>query len=417
MTNVFMRILSATIILIMAPSILSCGQGGKLKTGKAKLVDWKSTPCNNTYDPYRLINRITEKRTEDGVTFMTVNFTENCCAEFKPEIAFKNNQLFLKPYKEYEGDYCDCDCCFSIEFKIAGLPNGGYETFFKGKKVETSSDHYQVVQPTSESYNGKTINRTNRYGFKEGMWMTFYEDGKIKMLVNYPDSELYFEPQPLWEKSFYPSGRLSGYSRNDTTETWFEDGQLKAQFIEYKVGDTTYRQEFARFENRQIHKRALERHYPFIFRSEFDPEHKAEGSRRETIYEEEFFETGKLKYRFGNDSTNTWHSSGKIASREFGEQKIEYDENGMVIERAFHWKTKGPSFWGDMNNSLYANIGRNGKVLKIHFVRDEPVEGGIAPGVHYYWTWDENGKLIKVPEKWKEEFPWVKFSQLSVSPN
>jgi hypothetical protein len=406
-----LHIVSVALILIVAHA--SCGQGGKIKTGKVKLLSWKSNDCDNTYDPHKLVNRIVESRMQDGVTFLTVNFTDNCCVKFKPQISFKSNKLLLLPYKEFTGDYCDCDCCFSIEFKIEGLPGNGYETYFNGKKVEVSTDHYKVVQPTSETYNGTTINRTNRYGFKEGLWMTFYEDGNLKILEKYPESELYDESQPLWKKSFTPSGKLSGHSRNDTTESWFEDGELKAQFIDYKVGDTTYRKEFTRFENRQVHKRALERHYPFIFRSEFDPEYKAEGSRRETVYEEEFFESGKLKYRFGKDTTYTWHSSGKIASREFSGQKNEYDENGMVTERTFHWETKGPSFWGDMENSIYANIGRNGKVLKIHFVRDEPFKGGITTG-HYYWTWSEEGKLIESPEKWTEPFPWMKFKDLIV---
>jgi hypothetical protein len=414
MTKRFLPMLGMTVILIVVQAIVCCGQGGKVKTGKVKLLDWKSNACDNTYDPYKLVNRITERRTQEGVTFLIVNFTDNCCAQFKPQIVYKGNQLLLLPYKEYSGDYCDCSCCFTIEFKIDGLPADGYETYFNGKKVEVASDHYKVVQPTSETYKGITINRTNRYGFREGMWMAFYEDGNIKGLEKYPESELYYESQPLWQKSFTSSGKLSGYSSNDTTETWFEDGELKAQFIDYKVGDTTYRKEFTRYENRQVHKNALERYYPFIFRSEFNPKYESKGSRRETVYEEEFFENGNFKYRFGKDTTFAWHPSGKIASREFGQQKIEYDENGLVTERAFHWKTKGPGFWGDMNNSLYANIGRNGKVLKIHFVRDEPVKGGIAPGVHYYWTWDEDGKLTKAPEKWNEEFPWIKFKEVIV---
>lgn len=320
----------------------------------------------------------------------------------------------LLPYKAYSGDYCSCNCCFSIEFKIDGLPSTGYETYFNGKLVEISSDHYEVVQPTSEVYKGKTINRTNRYGFKEDIWMSFYEDGSIETLEQYPESELYYEPQPLWGKNFYPSGRLSYFSKNDTTEAWFEDGTLKAEFIGYKVGDTTYRKEFRRYENGQIHKSSLERNYPTIFRSEFDTKYESKGSSRETVHEVEYFENGQLKFRFGKDTTYTWYASGKIESCEFKEQRIEYDENGFVSKREFHWKTKGPTFWGDLGHSLDADIGRNGKVLEIHYVRDEPVHRGISPGVHYYWAWNEEGTLIKSPKKWTEIFPWTKFAILQV---
>src|SRR6218665_856791 len=280
---------ATTLVIIMVQSIVCYGQGGKVKTGRVKLLDWKPNTCDNTYDPYKLVNRITERQTQDGVTLLTVNFADNCCAEFKPQITFKDNQLFLLPYKKYSGDYCGCNCCFSIEFRIDGLPSDAYEIYFKGKKIEVSSDHYKVVQPKSEVYNGTTINRTNRYGFKEGTWMTFYEDGNVKTLEEYRQNELYYESQPVWEKSFYPSGRLSRHSRNDTTESWFEDGELRAQFIDYTVGDTTYQKKFTRYENRQIRERALERSYPFIFRSQFDPAHKTEGSRRDIVYEEAFF--------------------------------------------------------------------------------------------------------------------------------
>src|SRR5687768_6351793 len=107
MTKRSLHILSAALVLILSQSSVSCGQDGKLKTGKVKLLDWKSNPCDNTYDPYKLVDRITESRMQDGATFLTVNFTDNCCAEFKPQISFKSNKLLLLPYKEFTGDYCD----------------------------------------------------------------------------------------------------------------------------------------------------------------------------------------------------------------------------------------------------------------------------------------------------------------------
>jgi YD repeat-containing protein len=412
MTKTLAQIVSTILALVLMQLSVSCGQGAEAKAKKVKLIEWNANACDNTYDPDLLVNRITGIRVQDGITFLTINFTENCCATFKPQISFKDNKLFLMPYKKYSGDYCACNCCFSIEYKIEGLPGSGYEIYFQGKNVETSSDHYKVVQPTGEVYKGNSINRTNRYGFKEGLWMTFYEDGKIKTQEKYPESELYHERRPQWEKSFYPSGRLSHFSRKDTTEAWFEDGTLKDEFIHHTIGDTTYRKVFSRYENRQVHERSLSKDYPTVFLSEFDPKYKSEGSTGKIMYSEEYFENGQLKYRFGRDTTYTWHASGKIASREFTDGKIEYDENGFVFERAFHWRSKGSAFSGDLNHSLYATIGRNGKVSKIHYVRDQPVPDGIAPNVHYNWAWNDTGKLTQSPEKWKEPFPWVKFSKL-----
>lgn len=78
--------MSTILIIVVMQASISFGQGAKVK--KAKLVDWKFNACDNTYDPYRLTNRITERRTQDGITFLTVNFTDNCCAAFKPQMAF-----------------------------------------------------------------------------------------------------------------------------------------------------------------------------------------------------------------------------------------------------------------------------------------------------------------------------------------
>ena len=385
------------------------------RKNKVRLVGWNAEACDNTYDPYRLVNRITNIKSEGGLTLITVNFSDNCCAEFKPRIQFKGNKLFLDPYKEYLGDYCSCDCCFSIEFKVEGIVGGKYDVYFKGRKIERSDDHYKVVPSMSVEHKGTVINRRNRYGFNEGMWMTFYENGNIKVIEQYPETEIYQEPQPIWTKEFYSSGKLLSFSREDTTESWFDDGQMEEQTINYKIGDTAYTQGFSMYANRQMQEKYLTRSYPIIWRSEFDPNYQAKGSKWETIYKEEYFENGQRKYLYGADSSYTWYASGKIASVEYDGGKIEYDENGFVTDRAFHWKTRGPSFWGDLNHSLYAEIGRDGKVLKVHYARDEATKDGVTPGIHYFWTWNNEGKLIKWPEEWNEVFPWERFGQLEIN--
>lgn len=318
------------------------------------------------------------------------------------------------PYDAYSGDNCTCGCCFSIQYAITGLPTGGYETYFHGDKIEVSNDHYQVVQPTSEMYKGKIVNRTNRYGFKEDIWLTFHKNGNIKTMLKYPESQLKREWHPISEKKFYPSGQLSYFSGNDTTQYWYKSGALVLEIIRYKVGDTTYQKEFSSYDKRHAYGRSLERSYRTTLRSELDPEFKKEGTARETVYKEEYFKNGKLKFRFGKDTTYTWHANGKIASRQFKKGKIEYDADGIVTTGAFHWKTKGPTTWGDVNHSLYATIGRHGKVHEIHYTRDEFDQGVITTGQGYYWTWNEAGKLTRSPAEWKEPLPWKKFDQLSI---
>ncbi|MCD9016716.1 hypothetical protein [Parachryseolinea silvisoli] len=399
--------------IIVWTSLFSCKQAERNKP--VALVEWNAGQCDQTYDPYRLINRITESKVGDGITSLTVSFRESCCATygFRPQVDFKDNKLFLLSYTGESPDSCACDCCFSIEYRIVGLPAAGYETYFHEKKIEISNDHYKVVKPTSELYNGQEINRTNRYGFKEGRWMTFFKDGGIEAIEMYRERELYEEKSPLWRKVFYSSGRLSYFSRNDTTESWFADGTLKRRMATYTVGDTTYQKVFALHDNRRLYKRSLERSYPSLSRSESKPKNEEE-SITQVLYDEEYNTNGQLQRRVTKDTTYTWHGNGRIASLEFGNGSIDYDEGGIVIERAFYWTIEGPVQWPALHHSLYADIGRSGKVLKVHYVREELIQDGIVPGEHYYWTWNKAGKLIESPENWEEPLPWKGFNQLTI---
>src|SRR6478752_4754502 len=113
-----MRLFFTLFLLTSCSSICFSQQGIETKRSKVKLLKWNAEACDNTYDPYRLQNRITHVEVKNGITSITVNFTDNCCAAFKPEIEFKASKLTLLPYRKYFGDYCMCDCCFSISFEI-----------------------------------------------------------------------------------------------------------------------------------------------------------------------------------------------------------------------------------------------------------------------------------------------------------
>ena len=383
------------------------------KVNKVRLVNWKSFDCDNTYDPYRLVNRITSIERQNGHTLITVNFSDNCCAGFKPNIQFKDDKLFLQPYEKCFGDYCSCNCCFSIQFEINGLAEGEYNIYFKGEKIVRSDDHYQVFKMSQEEYNGTIINRRNKYGFQEGMWMIFYENGKSKEIDKYPDNEIFHEPRPIWSKKFYPSGSVSFYSRKDTVESWFEDGQLKSQTIKSHNGDTTYTSGFVRFDNHQLERKYKERIYPTTFLSEFDPDYRRTGSRVEVIYEAEFFDSGKKRSVFGKDTSYSWYESGQIESIAYRKGGLKYDKEGLVIQKAFYWKQRGPSSWGDLGHSLYVDF-TNRKVSKIEYVRDEATKQGVAPGVRYNWAWSNEGQLIESPKNWKAPLPWKEFHEIEI---
>lgn len=400
------------LIAVTIVFFLGAQSGHAQKKQKVQFVKWNTTTCDDTYDPDRLITRITAQYVENDHTFLTVNFPDNCCAEFKPTMRFEKNRLYLSPYPNYFGDICECHCAFSITFEFEGLVQGKYQVYFKNKKIERSDDHYEVIEPTSAEYEGKTINRRNRYGFMEGTWMTFYDDGKLQEHQQYPEKELYKDPKALWTKTYYRSGARESFHRKDTVETWFEDGTLKSQFIEYQSGDTTYERGFQLHDNRQLEKKYMERYFQTTLSSELDPAYKSKSTVHQTLYEEEFFDNGNRKYLFGKDTSYTWSITGQVTLKEYATGSIAYDEEGFVKGKSFYWKTKGPTVWGDLNHTLYIDLDRNGIVSGIHYVRDEVKNDRVLPSAHYNWEWNDKGQLIEIPSDWNEALPWKKFPEL-----
>lgn len=55
---------------------------------EVKLIRSAPEDCNQTYDPFKLVSRISYIHKRDSVTTISVNFTENCCVKFEPLIRF-----------------------------------------------------------------------------------------------------------------------------------------------------------------------------------------------------------------------------------------------------------------------------------------------------------------------------------------
>ena len=316
------------------------------------------------------------------------------------------------PYNQYTGDHCSCNCCFSILYEVSGLAGKNYKVYFNENEIKISDDYYDIVKPSFQVYKGIKINSLNKFGFKEGKWISFFENGKEKVIDQYPDQALFYDLDPIWSKEYYSFGKLSYYTRDDTTESWFEDQELKSQFIKYKIGDTIYEKGFQKFENRAIQEEYFEKFYPTIFKSDFDTNYQNQGSITETIFRKEYFQSGKLKFMFGKDSSFSWFETGQLESKKYKLGTFEYDKIGKLKERTFSWLEKGPEFYRNLNNTLYVYFYPNSNIKEIELVRDEPTSGGIAPSVRYTWKWDKDMNLLEFPEKWDEKFPWIRFAEL-----
>lgn len=383
------------------------------RTGKVTLIDWKARDCDHTYNPSLIVDRITESSVSNSVTLLTINFADHCCPEFAPEIQFIDNKLLIIPYKEKKVmDICTCNCCFSIQFRIANLPEL-YDVYFRVRKVVQSPDPYPLVEPSHEVFQGEIVNRKNKYGFKEGKWITFYDSGQVKCIFDYPENELYGDHEDVPTRLFYKSGRLEFSRSIDTAQYWFEDGELRSQFIDYKQGDTTYHYRFSKHLNRRLAEKALERSYPTIFYSDLDSSYQREGFGWDVIYKEEFFDNGQRKYTYGNDTTRSWHPNGLPESIQYKNGGIKYDTTGRINEKSFRWKTKRPSNQYELDHKLYVVYNDLNTVTEVSYVRDEPAKVGVAVGVRYNWKW-KDGKLVESPKKWKESLPWERFEEIEI---
>jgi hypothetical protein len=408
--------MKSILVTILSILVFSFACYSQTSSNKIRLIKWSTASCDNTFDPYLLKPRVSSIEYTDTTTIFTVHFSDNCCVAFKPAMNFYKNKLVLLPYREYKGDYCSCNCSFSIRYEIAGLVGKKYQLYFKESEVILTDNYYDTVKPSFQVYKGRNINRMNKYGFKEGTWIKFYENGNEEIVSEYPDQSLFYDLSPLWSKGYYSSGTPSFFERNDTSESWFEDGEIKSQFIKYEAGDTTFEKGFRKFDSRMLQKEYFEKFYPTIFKSEFDPDYKQEAAITETVYKKEYFKNGKPKFIFGSDTSFSWFETGQLESKKYKNGTMVFDENGVLTQRSFSWLEKGPKHWRNLDNTLNVQFYPNGNIKEIELVRDEPTEKGIAPGVRYSWIWDEEMNLDETPEKWKEPFPWAKFTDLQVTP-
>lgn len=62
-----MRILISLTIAIFFSSC-SFQKDSKVKESQVRLLKWSAGDCDNTYDPYRLQNRMTSRETKNGIT-------------------------------------------------------------------------------------------------------------------------------------------------------------------------------------------------------------------------------------------------------------------------------------------------------------------------------------------------------------
>lgn len=372
------------------------------QTPVPELLSWSGGQCDRSVNSFYMINRISELKVVGNTVELSISVKANCCDEFHPAITFRNDTLRIQPdTSSGSRPKCGCNCCFCLKFVIGNLNDTSFVTLFRGQKLTYSSELYRTVPVVYEIYNGDTINRRNRYGVATGYWMTKYETGEVRieqMFAANPDA---FYEQSTWKKVYYQSGKLWVYDRNDTNESWYENGQLRySKYIAIDNGDmitstTSY------YDNGQLKEVEIEKTYGEdrrVYDTLSGGYHTSENLRHEKYYA-----NGQPEYLPG-DTAKWWYENGALKKWQHGDTATEYYSNGTVYKSHKVWYLPYNSKAHGLQHVIYREYHPNGQLASIHFVRDEVVPGGRT-NAHYNWKWSETGELTEAPKEWNEPMP------------
>lgn len=372
------------------------------------LENWTATNCDKTFDPYKIKTRISTVDSSKNTFSIRVNFSDNCSIDFEPKIEFNDGILNLIPYSKNKNSFANCNCCFSIQYTIDGLKGKNFQTYFKGKKVEYSPFPFDTFPITSILYKGKMVNKKNKFGFKEGLWIYFYETDTIDIMEFYPEPTLMGESIPSWEKSFYPNGKMSSYRTNDTMQGWFEDGSLHYLKYPYMVGDTIFTSSKINYENKKIKETSLKKSYPIKDKDSTRVSNKKTRWITKQVFNLSFYKNGQLEREITNDTAYYWYKNGQLKLKHYDSGSTKYDTLGNIIERDVEWTSFSENGIFKLDHKLHILYYGNKRPKEISFTRQE-VNNMLIDKLKYFWAWDIEGNLIQSPKNWDEDLPWKEY--------
>jgi len=213
------------------------------------LIDFKTNPCtwkesvNLQLYQKRIISQLYRADTLE-ITLTTVL---NCCdgdtgmLKYTPDTLYFDTGLLPTPVVDNKGDtvawnepeLCDCECCFTMTYVVAGLPQNDYVIVMKGTQLELKPNKY--IEPSFTVKNGDTLFYHDAEGYQYHYF--YHANGQISYLKKdkYPNHfwYAYFENGNLkyeWEfhknlnvcrcLEYNESGQLIKYENTLVTENY-----------------------------------------------------------------------------------------------------------------------------------------------------------------------------------------------------
>ncbi|MCF8299169.1 MAG: hypothetical protein K9J13_16595 [Saprospiraceae bacterium] len=230
------------IIILLFPFTSVFGQS-------VELIDYTLYPC----DKDEMVNlqlyqkRIIEKHFLSDTLVIKVTTVMNCCSGEKGSATLLNDTIKLLsdfsdsvPVYGIKGDtigwkepvICDCECCFTIEYKIKGVQNQDYKITINGELIDVLPnkyipESYKIVDNDTlffhdnngymysyTYYKSGKVRSVRKQKYPYYYWKTYYENGQLKT-----KTEFYKDFDNAIIKEYDEKGNLINQENNNKQET------------------------------------------------------------------------------------------------------------------------------------------------------------------------------------------------------
>jgi hypothetical protein len=235
-------------------SILSIGHALGQDTARIELVEFNQSACDISLDPYRLKPRIISLGHSRDTLAIEIGFAATCCSDYVPRIQYSADTLYIS--YTAKGDPCACVCCYSFNHKIKGINSSKLTVKLHKSVIELSDEKYRTYPPTFVIVRGDTLNRKDKYGLKQGLWIDERAiqkiEGDISLRRTYDFENIFQANEDVHfyryeDDVFHNWGHLyltlkikdEYNSRTKVRQEFYKNGQIKRECRETVAGKST----------------------------------------------------------------------------------------------------------------------------------------------------------------------------------
>ncbi|MBI3218788.1 MAG: hypothetical protein HYZ44_04695 [Bacteroidetes bacterium] len=173
-----------------------------------------NSTCEQIDESYQLRTRIISKSFSNGILTVQIGDMATCCATFLPRATLNNGVLNLD--FEETGTLCECGCCYEFLYQIKGADDQVKITF-RNKEIELSEEKFKTFPVSYKMFKGDTINYTDKYGLRQGVWASPKDSLMIKEYFEYED---YIVKRRV---RLYPNGKIKDEISRERFVVYFDD--------------------------------------------------------------------------------------------------------------------------------------------------------------------------------------------------